>query len=290
MNRRIEIKRELSFLMLLMFMVQFATGQDQIDPGKVLRKIWESPAEFMTPESAYYDTDRDIIYVSNINSKPAEKDGNGFISKLGTNGKIIELKWVEGLNAPKGIGLLGNKLFVTDIDELVVINIEDGKISRRYPVDGAMFLNDVAIDEKGNVFFSDMQTNSIHKLEKGMVPVWLQGDEIKPTNGLIAVDGELLVGCSKLLKIDIQNKKISVLQDSLESGIDGIAMDAKGRIVFSHWKGKVFLLNEENQPINILDTSAENIQSADIFIIHDNNILLVPTFFDNRVVAYRISR
>jgi hypothetical protein len=40
--------------------------------------------------------------LSNIDGKPDEKDGRGFISKISpVNGTIIELNWVTGLNAPK---------------------------------------------------------------------------------------------------------------------------------------------------------------------------------------------
>ena len=97
-----------------------------------LEKVWETTTELKTPESVLYDEERDIIYVSNINGSPAELDGNGFISILDSNGKIKNLKWVTGLNAPKGMAIYKTKLFVSDIKQLVEIDIKSGKILKKY--------------------------------------------------------------------------------------------------------------------------------------------------------------
>src|SRR5690606_14202619 len=107
-----------------------------------LTKVWETDTVLTTAESTLYDKDNDIIYVSNINGNHSEKDGNGFISRMEADGTISQLQWVAGLNAPKGMAIMGDKLYVTDIDELVEINIADSSIANKYPVEGATFLND----------------------------------------------------------------------------------------------------------------------------------------------------
>ena len=116
---------------------------------------WATERVLKTPESILYDEARDVLYVSNINGSPMGKDGNGFISKLSTGGEILDLEWVTGLNAPKGAGIAGGTLYVTDIDELVEIDIEAGVVVQRYAAPGAIFLNDLAVDRKGNVYISD---------------------------------------------------------------------------------------------------------------------------------------
>ncbi len=68
-------------------------------------RIWTSDSLFLKPESALYDSTNEIIYISNINDKYLAKDGNGFISKIKTNGELESLKWVEGLDNPQGMGL-----------------------------------------------------------------------------------------------------------------------------------------------------------------------------------------
>ena len=66
-----------------------------------LKQMWITKAKFKTPESVCFDLDKHVIYVSNINGEPFEKDKNGFISQLSMNGETISLQWIKSLNAPK---------------------------------------------------------------------------------------------------------------------------------------------------------------------------------------------
>ena len=116
---------------LVLFLIMFFACSN---PGKItVEKKWQTDQILQVPESVTYDTQRNVLYVSNINGKPLEKDGNGFISIVKPDGIIENLKWVTGLNAPKGSALDGKNLYVTDIDELVQIDIETGKILKKYP-------------------------------------------------------------------------------------------------------------------------------------------------------------
>lgn len=78
-----------------------------------------------TPESVVYAPKHDILFVSNIDGKPDQKDQKGFISKVSlSNGSITELNWLTGLDAPKGMAIYNNsKLYVSDITDLVEIEI-----------------------------------------------------------------------------------------------------------------------------------------------------------------------
>src|SRR5215813_13068667 len=91
--------------------------------GPTLQPLWTLTGDFASPESAYYHAASNSIFVSSINGQILEKDGNGYISRLSPDGKMVSAKWVAGLNAPKGIRSVGNTLWVTDIDEVVSIDI-----------------------------------------------------------------------------------------------------------------------------------------------------------------------
>jgi DNA-binding beta-propeller fold protein YncE len=96
--------------------------------------LWETPANLKNPESVAYAPKQNVLFVSNVNGKPDEKDQNGFISKISPyNGTIIDLNWVTGLNAPKGMAISNDnsKLYVSDITDLVEIDIVNGKIIKR---------------------------------------------------------------------------------------------------------------------------------------------------------------
>jgi hypothetical protein len=116
--------------------------------------LWETPDDLKNPESVVYAPKQNVLYVSNIDGKPDQKDQNGFISKISpSNGSIVELNWITGLNAPKGMAIYNNnsssRLYVSDITDLVEIDIGSGKIIKRFNAPGSVFLNDVALDNQG---------------------------------------------------------------------------------------------------------------------------------------------
>src|SRR5882757_2812613 len=128
-----------------------------------LVKIWATDTVLKTPESVLYSAKDKLLYVSNIDGTPDGKDGKGSIGKVGLDGKIIMVDWVKGLNAPKGMGIYKNKLYVADLTEVVVIDIDKAQIVQHIPVEGSVFLNDITIDKNGVVYVSDTRTLKVHR-------------------------------------------------------------------------------------------------------------------------------
>jgi sugar lactone lactonase YvrE len=253
-----------------------------------LTKLWETPAELKVPESAFYDRDNDVIYVSNINGNPSEKDGNGFISKIGANGNIIKIDWITGLNAPKGMNIYNGKLYVTDIDCVVEIDVKTGKIFKTHQAKGAEFLNDVAAGYDGTIYISDMGTGAIYCISNGEIKLWFPKGTFNHPNGLYFDNGNLVVGCKgSIQSINPKTKEITEIA-LIDGGIDGLEKDKNGNFIFSDWSGKIQMLKPGGEPMVLLNTTDEKINAADIHLIRDKNILLVPTFFDNRIMAYQI--
>ncbi|HUV35351.1 MAG TPA: SMP-30/gluconolactonase/LRE family protein [Patescibacteria group bacterium] len=275
-------------LILVMVLLISCSQAQQI----VLQEHWATERVMKTPESILYDTERDVLYVSNINGSPMGKDQNGFISKLSTGGEILELEWVTGLNAPKGAGIAGGTLYVTDIDELVAIDIDAGTIIRRYPAPGAVFLNDVAVDGSGNVYISDSskENSVIYRFDGNHVAAWLHGDEISMPNGL-SIDGDhLLVGNSgdgSIKRVDLDTKAIARVA-TVGSGIDGLRRYGEHGFVVSDWKGRITLVRKSGDNDVLIDTTDAKINAADLEIVSARRLLVVPTFYDDRVVAYTI--
>ena len=124
-----------------------------------LDAMWRAQG-LANPESAALSADRAFLYVSNVNGEGEAKDQNGFIARVGLDGRILERDWARGLNAPKGIMLRGESLYVADIDEMVVIDAGSGAVTRRVAAPGALFLNDLAFAPDGRVLIADSQNRA----------------------------------------------------------------------------------------------------------------------------------
>jgi hypothetical protein len=231
---------------------------------------------------------RNCIYSANINGKSNEKDGNGFISKISVDGKIESLKWVEGLDAPKGMGIIGNSLFVANINEIVEIDIAKATISKRYPVANSQFLNDIDVDEaNNNVYVSDMATHKIHLLHNGTVTTYSADTLLDHVNGLYFHKGTLLAGTSKGVYKVFPNGKVEMFIPHT-GGIDGLEYVEGNRFIVSNWAGAVHIIEAGKPDILIFDTTNDKINAADIDYIPEKQLLLVPTFLDNRAMAYKL--
>jgi len=265
---------------------QTVTDSDSLVKDYELKELWATDTLLKSPESVLYDELREVLYVANINGVSNAKDGNGFISRLSTEGDIIELEWVKGLNGPKGMGVFGNLLYVADITDLVIIDIEEGKVIQTVPVDSAVFLNDIAIDAAGKVYFTDSRRGKILTYSDSTVSEWLTG--LANPNGLYAEESRILFLTSSLNSVDTESNQITLLTDSIGHG-DGLAFTGiSGFYLTSDWTGEVFLIYPDYSKKSLLQTRDQKKNTADIYFIPEDKLLLVPTFFDNRLVAYEL--
>ncbi len=271
-------------------LVAFSVGASGMETPRLVEQ-W-SCVGLDTPESVVYDAERNLLYVSNISGSPTEKNGTGFISRVSFDGNIEILKWASGLDAPKGMAMHGDRLYVSDIDQLVSIDLETGKIVERYSTEGAEFLNDVAADAAGTVYVGDSsaENGAIYRLKKGKLEVWLRDPAILRPNGLHMLPDRLLVGNAKqggLHAVMLDSREIIPVAQAT-TGIDGLKPLDKGYLI-SNWAGKTSWISESGETVLLLDTTDAKINSADFEYIADRNLLLIPTFFDHRVVAYKLN-
>lgn len=253
-----------------------------------LKPVWETPKVMETPESVFYNYHDNLIYVSNINGNPSDKDGNGFISLLNPDGKIIKLKWVQGLNAPKGMAMKGDYLYVTDIDRLAEIDIRNQKIVNFYPAQGAEFLNDAQEGNNGLIYVTDTKKGAIYVLSNNRMYTWMTDPLLKGANGLAWRNEKLLVGTADyLLQVDPTNKTIKKLVPN-KGGIDGLVPLGNGKYLVSDWSGKIQIISPNGKSVVLSNTTAEKINAADLGYIPKSKLVLIPTFFDNRIIAKQI--
>lgn len=266
-----------------------AVGQDKTSfVSDKIQLLWETGRVLKTPESVLADKERKLLYVSNINGKPNEKDGNGFISRLTMDGKVMQLKWCQGLNAPKGMGLSNGNLYVADIDEVVCIDPETGKILRKIPAKNAKFLNDVGVAEDSSVYITDMTGNRIYKLKNDQMEVWLETENLDKPNGILVQKGRVLIGTrNNILNIDMDTKEIKVhIYDT--GGIDGLVDAGDHSFITTDWQGMTQKVNLLEGMETLIDTRPDSINAADLEFLLEEKIMIIPTFNDNRVRAYKI--
>ena len=297
-------------LFVLLFFNSFSYGGKTIPKQASLKLMWKTPAVFKTPEAVLYDQKRNCLYVGNFNVKEGflsrnDRSFDEFISKVSTKGEIEQLKWVTGLNSPTGMSIFKEKLYVVERKCLVEIDIKAGRILNRFEIPDSLFVNYVIFDNKGIGYISDNNRNakvSIYKFANGAVKPWIDTNKVHRPNGLCLEKGRLI--CydykSKYLKgirsSDRNIKNIVYLGfESTTGGLcDGLKVVNENKYIISDWNGMVYLADKTGHIEKLLDMdtiahkAGSRVNSADIEYIPEMKLLIIPTFFDNRLIAYKL--
>jgi len=267
----------------------------------VAERVIEQPLRvggLQTPESMLHDTVDDVYLVSNINGSPFDKDDNGFITKISPDGSILEQAWIDGastevtLNAPKGMTIVGDVLYVSDIDTVRMFDRATGAAKGEIKIKGATFLNDLTASADGTVYVSDSGfkegfkpsgTDAIYKLVDGKAVVLLKDKALGGPNGLLAsMTGVMVVsfGSGQLSAVGLDGTRTEGQQ--LPSGsLDGIVQLNDGRLAISSWVANAVLVGKAGETFEV--AVSETPSPADIGYDAKRNRLLIP-FFQEGVV------
>jgi outer membrane protein assembly factor BamB len=251
-----------------------------------MTKLWSTPQTLKVPESVLYNNELDVAFVACMNDEQNEKTGDGYIAQINLKGEIINGSWLTGLNDPKGMAIHEGKLFVSDMNELVVIDIESAVVDTAYLIPDASFFNDVTVSKNGVVFVSDSHEQHIYALKDSTFSLWLDDPKLGGVNGLWAEGDNLYAGNNSVWAIDQKSKSIVELFSGT-GGIDGLETIGNRNFIFSNWGGRIYI-SDNGKVIKLLDTSEVEINTADIDYIPKKNLVLVPTFFTNRIDAYEL--
>ena len=271
----------MKFIVAFSFLLAAASAQAQ----HTLQKLWETEATLAIPESVLPDDKNDVLYVSLINGGPWEADGKGGVAIVSKRGDILNDQWIAGLNAPKGLGKYNNKLYVADLREVVVIDINSKRITAHIPVAGSQNLNDLTIDAKGVIYVSDSKLNQVYRIEKGNAEVYLTN--LPSANGVKAIGNDLYILTSKDIYRAGPDKKLNKIGE-LEHGGDGIEPVGNGDFIVSSWSGYIYYLDKTGKTDLVLDTHDQQKNTADIGYEPAKKIVYVPTFMGKSVVAYQL--
>ncbi len=213
---------------------------------------------FKRPESVRYDPELDVWFVSNINGDPFAEDGNGFISRLKGDGSIDLLEFIAGgrngvtLNAPKGMAITGDTLWVADVDVVRAFDRRTGASLANVSLKGkAKFLNDVAAgpdgiyitdsgfgkDDKGGMAHTG--PDRIFRVAGGQATLALETSSLAAPNGIAwdSAGGRFIVGPfggTTMQAWHPGGEKLTPLGET-PGQTDGLEVLGDGRILFTSW-------------------------------------------------------
>ena len=283
-------------------------GQSTAAPATTA-KVAET-AGMKTPESVRYDSDLDVYYVSNINGNPSQKDNNGFIARVRADSTGVVTMLVEGgkkgvtLNAPKGMALRGDTLYVADIDALRMFDRRTGASlgSVDLRAQKATFLNDVAagpdgiyvtdtgvlFDAKGGMTHPGV--NRIFKIVGKTVTEAAKGDSLGNPNGIAwdAAGNRFVLAPfgGSSVQAWTAGQAVPTSLASGPGGYDGIEVLSNGNILVSSWTDStVHVIHGGGHMMPLVKNVAA---PADIGVDTKRNVLAVPLFNDGKVEYYRL--
>ena len=271
------MKIALSFLLFAAITAKAQTHQ--------LEKIWETDTIVAVPESVLADLKNGVLYLSLIDGGGWDADGKGGVATLSIDGKKYNGGWISGMNAPKGLGMFGNRLYAADIGDVVVVDIKNGKVEKKISIPDANGLNDITVDSKGVVYVSDSRKAKIWRIENDQPTLFL--DSVRGANGLKAIDEDVYFAAGKnFMKAD-KNKTVSKIVE-VPQGIDGIEPVGNGDFILTSWAGYIFYVTADGKYETILDSHEQKMNTADIGYDSAKKIVYVPTFNAKKIVAYKL--
>lgn len=257
---------------------------------------------FQHPESVKYDADLDVWYVANINGGPSDKDGNGYISRLKSDGSIDSLKFIVGgvngvkLDGPKGMALQGDTIWVADITNLRGLNRKTGQAVASIAVKGSKFLNDVTVGEDG-LYVTDTGAEAgkngmshpgpdrIYRIgPKHEVSVAIQDDSLAGPNG-ITWDG----AARRFIVVPFMGKTIVAWTPgskqltplaTTKGGLDGVELLGGGRVLFTSWADSSLDVLDNG---TVTQVSAGLPSPADIGLDAKRGRVAIPLLMEDRV-------
>lgn len=263
---------------------------------------WQVTEGLSNPESSYYDAESGYIFLSHVNGPGKDKDGNGYVSKVSLRGKVINQHWFTGLHAPKGLRSHDGVLWISDIDTVIAVSIDNGEEITRYEIKDAGFLNDLATDERGNIYVSDMLNSRVYQINDDKVSVFAEGEYLEHPNGLLAVGNRLYCGgwgtgfnsadfttkeLGRFFYIDMDTKEKHLVTSEPTGHLDGIEIDGKGGFFLTDWvAGTVMHICARGEVTEIMKYEKG---SADLAYLPRKKLLILPHMKDNTLTAFRVT-
>ena len=253
---------------------------------------WRVSDGLRLPESAVYDAERDVVYVSSFDGFRMGVPGGSYLSRVTTDGTVLDVEWVAGLTNPTGLAWRDERLLVVERKSVAEVDPDTASVTARHSIPEGRFLNDIAVGPDGSAFVSDSGARVVWRVPPdGSVERWLDLADRGNPNGLAIVGDRVLVGVNPagvVLSIGLAEQNIrqfAVLPDGL---IDGLEPLADGSVLVTHNEGRLFRITPDGGLEKLVDTSVIERNLADLEVVPERDLVLVPTYLDGALVAYHV--
>jgi len=269
---------------ILLVSVLVAAGCTATRPDPIPADIaWVASGEFCEPETVLPLPDNTLL-VSNVCD--FRERGNGFLTLLDKDGHVMDWRIVDGLDAPLGMALVNDRLYVVDNNRLLVMRWPGYELLETIDIDASV-ANDVAVAPDGVVYVTDTARHQvIQRLPDGTQSVLTGQARFTSANG-IALDAEhVFVGGTRLWRVNLQSGSVVTIGPDWIADIDGIELEADGTLQITPVAGPLIRFRDDDD-IEIL--TGEGISSANHGYAPGLQLALVPTGYDNTVIAIRLA-
>ena len=260
------------------------------------------------PDQAIWHAKTRTWFVSNLGGGISlKKDNYGWITQTDENGKVLHEFWIgktEGMHAPSGMTVTEDYLYVCDREGVYEIDISKRKINNFFKISGALFINDIAMADNGDLFVSDFFGNKIYRLPQGnRIPeVWLETVQLKTPDGLYIDKNNLIVASwgklsnpdtfetselGDLLSIDIATKKITILMSKI-GNLEGITKVGKHYYITDWFAGKVLKVDANKKVTVDFISGLKN--PTDLSYSPELQTIAIPQHGTNQVLFVKVAK
>lgn len=270
------------FQTVAVFVVAAATGA-HASPTDQADIAWIASGEFCEPETVLPLPD-DTLLVSNVCD--FRKRGNGFLTLLDADGKVLDWQVVDGLDAPLGMALNGQRLYVIDKNQVKIFRWPEFEPLETIALDTTV-ANDIAVSKDGTIYATDTAEHKVIQLDPGGEQSILTGETgFTGANGIELHGEQLYVGGEELWRVDLQSGAVEIISPDWLEDIDGIEFEADGTMQITPVAGPLVRFYA-NGDIEII--GGDGISSANHGYSDSLGLALIPTGFDNTVIAIRVN-
>lgn len=251
------------------------------------------------PAGMIYDPETQDLRLAQIGGEGDARDGDGALSRVSTNGQMLEFSWARGMNAPKDLVVDHDSVWVTDIDTVHELDRKSGEIRRSIKVPDAKFLVGIAVDDERRLLLADLLASRLYRLRNGECEVLHEGRDLQSPSRVSFESNRLIVttwgftadfsgdALGNVFAWDATNKRITALAVPMSGHWMGLCRNGEDGLFLGDFQTGTILRVLKNHQCEKIVTLGRGLGA--ILYLPDDRLLLATHITENRLIAFRLS-